>query len=191
MLNLQTSVSGAPHALSSKMKIIFDPAKPGCLHEKHVGFYMKYSSFVFRALEKPAFQEFLCWMLKTENIEEQMIRDVDVKVFPLRRKSGKGLAGNCDLTRGKIRLYPKTVKFCSIFKQKFGRKTLLAYAGNRARAALIHELLHLKYAEDEEKVRALARNYFFVFTRNHFTSSSRTLCVYAMIFKAEQLKKPP
>ena len=45
------------------------------------------------------------------------------------------------------------MKFCQIFKvQKFGLTTLLAYAGNRARAALIHELLHLKYIADEKTV---------------------------------------
>lgn len=90
-------------------------------------------------------------MLKKEKIEEQAVRAVHVKVLPLRRKNGKGIAGNCDTTRGRIRIYPKTMNFCQIFKQKFGRYTLLVYAGNRARAALIHELLHLKYIEDEKK----------------------------------------
>jgi len=53
---------------------------------------------------------------------------------------------------GKIRIYAKTIKLCTIFRKKFSGDRLFAYAGNRERAALIHMLLHLKYASDEEKV---------------------------------------
>jgi hypothetical protein len=88
---------------------------------------MKYSSFVFRASVKPSFQKFLKWMLKKETIKEQAVRAVHVKVLPL-RKNGKGIAGNCDTTQGRARIYPKTTKFCQTFKQKFGRNTLLVYA---------------------------------------------------------------
>src|SRR3972149_12312152 len=131
--------------LSSKIRISVDHEKLGNFSQNQVRFYLKYSSFVFRALRRPSFQKFLHWMLKKERIKEQAVRAVHVKVLPLRRKNGNGIAGNCDATLGRIRIYPKTVKFCQIFKQKFGRNTLLVYAGNRARAALIHELLHLKY----------------------------------------------
>src|SRR3990170_5597388 len=151
-------------SLSNKMRISVDHEKLGNYSQNHVRFYLKYSSFVFRALKKPSFLGFLHWMLKKEKIEEQTVRDVHVKVLPLRRKNGKGIAGNCNTTEGRIRIYPKTIKFCQIFRQKFGRKTLLMYAGNRARAALIHELLHLKYAEDEKTVRKLAEDYFCIFT---------------------------
>jgi len=177
------------HAFSSKIKITVGPEKLENFSQNHVTFYMKYSSFVFRSLKRPSFQKFLYWMLRRENIEEQMVRAVHVKVFPLRRKNGKGLAGNCYTARGKIRIYPKTMKFCRIFTQKFGKHTLLVYAGNRARAALIHELLHLKYAADEEKVRELAKDYFFAFTQNKPANSSHALFVYAMIFKAKAVEK--
>jgi hypothetical protein len=76
------------------------------------------------------------------------------------------------------------VKFCQIFKHKFGKTTLLAYAGNRARAALIHELLHLKYVEDEKTVRELAKEYFFVFIQKQSVQGSNRLWVYTLIFKA-------
>ena len=152
-------------SLSNKMRISVDQEKLGNFSRNHVKFYLKYSSFVFRALKKPSFQKFLHWMLKKERIEEHTVNVVHVKVLPLRRENGKGIAGNCDTTRGRIRIYPKTVKFCRIFTQKFGRNTLLVYAGNRARAALIHELLHLKYTEDEKTVRELAKSYFCIFTR--------------------------
>src|SRR4030066_2585691 len=172
-------------SLSNKIKIIVGPEKLGSFSQNHVTFYMKYSSFVFRSLKRPSFQRFIYWMLRRENIEEQMVRAVDVKVFPLRRKNGKGLAGNCDTTRGKIRIYPKTVKFCREFTQKFGKSTLLMYAGSRARAAIIHELLHLKYETDEKKVRELAKEYFFAFTRIRPSKTPKHLPIYTMVFKAK------
>jgi hypothetical protein len=172
------------------MKITVDFEKFDAFSQNHVSFYMKYSSFVFRSLKRPSFQKFLYWMLRRENIDEQMIRAVNVKVFPLRRKNGKGLAGNCAPAKGKIRIYPKTLKFCRIFKQKFGKHTLLAYAGNRARAALIHELLHLKYVEDEKTVRELAKEYFFVFIQKQSAQSSNKLWVYTLIFKAKTVENP-
>jgi hypothetical protein len=171
--------------LSSKIRISVDHEKLGNFSQKQVRFYLKYSSFVFRALRKPSFQKFLHWMLKKEKIREQTVRAVHVKVLPLRRKNGKGIAGKCDTTRGRIRIYPKTTKFCQTFTQKFGRKILLVYAGNRARAALIHELLHLKYVEDEKTVRELAKDYFCIFTQKQHAQSVYSLFIYTMIFDAK------
>jgi hypothetical protein len=171
--------------LSSKMRISVDSKKLESFSENYVSFYLKYSSFVFRALKKPSFQMFLRWMLKKEKIEEQIVSAVQVKVLPFRRKNGHGVAGKCNTARGRIRIYPKPVKFCQVFKQKFGRNNLLAYAGNRARAALIHELLHLKYAKDEKTVRELAKEYFCIFTQKQCTQSARSLFIYTMIFNAK------
>ena len=78
--------------LSSKMRINADYEKLENFSQKHVKFYLKYSSFVFRSLKKPVFQKFLHWMLKKEKIEEQAVKAVYVKVLPLRRKNGKGIA---------------------------------------------------------------------------------------------------
>ena len=180
-------------SFSNKMRISVDHEKLGSFSQNHIKFYLKYSSFVFRALRKPSFQKFLHWMLKKEKIEEQTVRAVHVKVLPLRRKNGKGIAGKCDTARGRIRIYPKTLKFCQIFTQKFGRNSLLVYAGNRARAALIHELLHLKYAEDEKTVRELAKDYFCIFTQKRYTQSVQSLFIYAIIFDAKisGKKAPP
>ena len=171
--------------LSGKMRINVEPEKIGAFSQNQVRFYLKYSSFVFRVLKKPSFQKFLNWMLKKERIEERAVRAVHVKVLPLRRKNGKSIAGNCDTVRGRIRIYPKTIKFCQTFTRKFGRNTLLAYAGNRARAALIHELLHLKYVEDEKTVRELAKEYFYIFIQKRYTQSTRSFCIYTMIFNAK------
>jgi hypothetical protein len=171
--------------LSSKMRISVDHEKLENFSQNHVKFYLKYSSFVFKALKKPSFQKFLRWMLKKEKIEAQIVSAVQVKVLPFRRKNGNGVAGKCNTARGRIQIYPKTIKFCQIFKQKFGRNNLLAYAGNRARAALIHELLHLKYAEDEKTVRELAQDYFCTFTQKQCSQSARSLFIYTMIFNTK------
>lgn len=170
--------------LASKMRISFDHEELWAFSHNQVRFYHKYSSFVLKSLKKAAFQKFLNWMLRKEQIEKQAIRVVHVKVLPLRSKNGKGIAGNCDITRGRIRIYPKTTKFCQLFKQKFGRNVLLIYARNRARAALIHELLHLKYVEDEKTVRELAQEYFGAFTQKRYTQNPHSFYIHAMIFSS-------
>ena len=177
--------------LSYKMRIIADHKKLENTSQKNVRFYLKYSSFVLRSLKKHSFQKFLDWMLQKEKIEEQKVRAVQVKVLPIRKKNGKGIAGKCDTAQGRIRIYPKTIKFCKIFKQKFGLNTLLIYAGNRARVALIHELLHLKYKDDEKTVRDLAKEYFFNFTEKHTAQNSKTLCTNIMIFTTKADEKKP
>ena len=60
-------------------------------------------------------------------------------------------------------------------------------AMNAARAALIHELLHLKYANDEEKVRELTREYFAVFAQNRSARNSHIPSIYNMIFRPEAI----
>ena len=175
--------------LSSKMRISVDHGKLESFSQNHVKFYLKYSSFVFKALKRPSFQKFLRWMLKKEEIEEQIVSAVQVRVLPFRGKNGNDVAGKCNITQGRIRIYPKAIRFCHTFKQKFGRNKLLAYAGNRARAALIHELLHLKYAKDEKTVRELAKDYFCVFTQKQCTQSVCSLFIYTMIFNAKTSSK--
>ncbi len=64
--------------LSSKMLISVDREELGGFSESQVRFYLKYSSFVFKALQKPSFQKFLHWMLKKEKIAEQTVRAVQV-----------------------------------------------------------------------------------------------------------------
>jgi hypothetical protein len=178
------------HSLPSKMKITVPAEKLGKFSQNHVSFYMKYASFVFRSLKRPSFQKFLRWMLRKENIEENAIRDVQVRVFPFQRKNGNGLAGNCSTYRGEIRIFPKTMKFCQKLRQKFGKDKFTLYVRSRARAALIHELLHLKYADDEEKVRELTEEYFAVFTHNRSTQNQYTSSIYCMIFKTKATENP-
>jgi len=171
-------------SLSNKMKITVHPEKLES-SQKQVVFYMKYASFVLRTLRRPSFQKFLSWMLRKENIEEHMVRDVQIRVFPFQRKNGNGLAGHCNTNRGRIQIYPKALKFCQNLMQEGGKDKFISYAGSRARAALIHELLHMKYANDEEKVRELTREYFAVFAQNRPVQNSHVSSIYNMIFKPE------
>jgi hypothetical protein len=173
------------HPLSNRIKIAISPERLDKASPKYVGFYMKYASFVFRTLKRPSFQEFLLWMLRSENIEEQTVRDVKVRVFPFRRKNGNGLVGNCNTSRGRIQIYPKTLKPCKELIHELGKDTFILYAGSRARAALIHEILHLKYADDEEKVRELTKEYFEVFARKRPAQSSHVPHIYNMIFRTQ------
>jgi hypothetical protein len=59
------------------------------------------------------------------------------------------------------------------------------YAGNRARAALIHELLHLKYERDEKTVRELAKEYFCIYTRKQSLENSHGICLNTLLFEAK------
>jgi len=170
------------------MEISVDRERVEAFSQRQFQFYLGYSSFILRALEKSSFQKFLHWMLKKEKIDEQIVKVVHIRVLPLKRKSGQGVAGKCAPDRGRIRIYPKTIKFCQIFRQRFGKNTLFAYAGNRARAALIHELLHLKYTE-EEIVRELAEEYFGFFTQGKSKENSQTL--QRMIFKTKSGRDSP
>jgi hypothetical protein len=181
MLPGKTRALKQSHLLSSRIKVGMEHDVPN-FSERQVSFYTKYSSFVFRELKKASFLNFICWMLMMENIEEEIVDTVDIKIFPLQNKNGNGLAGNCNILRGKIRIYPKTMKFCKNFRKTFGRNFLFIFAKNRARAALIHELLHLKYTDDEKKVRELTKIYFQAYTKKQFITSSHAISIYKLVF---------
>jgi hypothetical protein len=46
-------------------------------------------------------------MLKNEKMEEQIVSAAQVKVLPVKRKNGKGVAGKCNTARGRIRFIQK------------------------------------------------------------------------------------
>jgi len=93
--------------------------------------------------------------------ENKPFNNVYIKVFPAPRKNGFNIVGKCDIFRGRIRIYPKTFNYCYAFRKKYGKDYFFVFVGNRARAALIHELLHLKYINGEDKVQELSGIYFF------------------------------
>jgi hypothetical protein len=174
--------------LSGKIMIAAEYDKPA-YPEKHLWFYTKYSCFTLRALNKSSFQKFLGWMLTIEDIKETTVNSVDVKVFPDHGENGHVLAGRCDTYGGKIRIYPKSINFCKTFRKRFGKKILFIYAGNRARAALIHELLHLKYTNNEEKVRELTKVYFSTYTKKQTAQKTTSISMYKLIFDVKSTKK--
>jgi hypothetical protein len=128
-------------------------------------FYGNYSVYVFKCLRKPVFQKFLNWILKREKIRKERIKNVQIRMFPSIKKNGNSLAGRCN-TNGEIFLYPKTRKSCIRAKQKSDLKGFLKYLQGRARASLIHELLHVKYKDDEDKVKSLTKKYYAIFHKN-------------------------
>jgi hypothetical protein len=171
------------YLLSSKIKIT--PENDKTDFSRHFGFYKNYSFFILKALRKSSFQEFLYYMFLSENIEEKNVNTVDIKVFPAPRKNGFNIIGRCDTFRGRIRIYPKTFNYCSAFRKKYGKDYLFAFIGNRARAALIHELLHLKYVSDEKKVQELTDIYFSTYIKKRLEKNSNLVSLHDLIFASK------
>ncbi len=172
------------YLLSNKIKISNENDKTG--YPKHCGFYTNYSQFILKALKKSCFQEFLSSMLLAENIEEKIVNTVDIKVFPAPRKNGFNIVGKCDTFKGRIRIYPKTFNYCYAFRKKYGKDYFFVFVGNRARAALIHELLHLKYISDEEKVQELTGIYFSIYLKKRFNKNSNLVSLNELIFASKK-----
>jgi len=154
--------------LLDKMRITARSRKLVETSKNHLSFYRKYALVVFNTLRRPSFQKFLSWMLRREKIKRNKVKDVQIRMFPFRKENGNGLAGKCN-SEGEILLYPKGLEFCRNQMREFGKEDLNLYIKNRARAALIHELLHLRYVSDEEKVRELTKRYFSIFTTHQPT----------------------
>lgn len=145
-------------------------------------FYAKYSRFTLKALSKSLFQEFLSDILKLEEIPHRSIDSIRIEIFPALRKNGLTIAGKCNTLEGKIRTYPKPMRFCDAFRKEHGRYLLVEYAGSIARAALIHELLHLKYGSDEVKVRKLTKEYYSELIKKENVNRAKALYVCKLIF---------
>ena len=162
--------------LVGKIRRVVHPQKVA-KSSKHTRFYTRYAAFVLKALIKPRFQKFLNWIIKREKIEENLVKDVQIRVFPFQKENGNGLAGRYK-SKGRIFIYPKRFEFCRELMQEHGKEKALSYIENRAQAALIHEFLHVKYTSDEEKVRKLTKKYF-----NIFANSEDTYEISKMLFK--------
>lgn len=175
-----------PQKLASKIEINQrkEPENP----LQNTGFYSKYSRFILKALRKTPFQQFVYLMLEAEGIDQKNVNSVKIELYPLQKENGLKIAGKCNPYTGKIRIYPKTAQFCSVFEEKYGKDLLIAYAGSRARAALIHELLHLKYTSDEKQVRKLTETYFSAYIKKVNNSTSGSLSVCNLIFARANLR---
>ena len=150
--------------LSSRIRVTADPRKMGESSERKIRYYEKYAFLVSEALKEPFFQKFLHRIIKNENMEMDEIRDIQIKIFPFKKENGNGLAGKCN-NKGVICLYPKGVGFCKKLMLNWRKDKVKFYIKCRARAALIHEVLHIKYLDKEFKVRELTRKYFKAFIR--------------------------
>jgi len=138
--------------------------KKGDKKRSHSEFYGKYAVVVFRCLRKPVFLKFVNWVLKREEIQEEKVKSVQIRMFPSVKNNGNSLIGRCN-PQGEVFLYPKRLDVCRKKFQKMNPAGFRKYVEGRARASLIHELLHLKYESDENKVKQLTKKYFAIFHR--------------------------
>jgi hypothetical protein len=116
------------------------------------------------------FQRFLRWLLIRENIDKCQIKEVQIRVFPFQKKNGNKLAGKWNRC-GHVFIFPKSYEFYRKLATIHGEKIAYSYVKCRARATLIHEILHAKYSSDEEKVRRLTERYFALYARNPRTEN--------------------
>lgn len=167
--------------LSNKIQISACSQRLEGFSSRHVKFYAKYANVTFKTLGNPLFQRFLDWMMRRESIEECKVVNVQVRMFPFRRENGKGLAGKFS-RKGEIFIYPKRLEFCRRLVRDFEKEMVYFYIKARAMATLIHELLHVKYSSDEDKVRRLTRKYFCIFAEHRGVSDVDAKRVTNIIF---------
>lgn len=102
-------------------------------------------------------------------------------MFPSVKNNGNSLIGRCS-PQGVIFLYPKRAAICKRIFDKMNPKGFRRYVEGRARASLIHELLHLKYKGNENKVKRLTKKYFTIFHRKQNLEKSSATNYKDMIF---------
>ena len=156
-----------PSELSNKIRVVADSKKLKNASEHELKFYSNYASAVSTTLKKPLFQKFLHWIIKKEEIEKKVVKDIQVRLFPYHKKNGNSVAGRCNSTDGVILIFPKKHSFVEKKLESHKKRKVRFYLKNRAMAALIHELLHVKYEGNESKVRHLTKKYFFLFNKHH------------------------
>jgi len=163
------------------MRIKSLPNKAMQFPKKHTSFYKGYALFVKKILGKPLFQRFLRWLLIRENIDKSLIKEVQINVFPFQKKNGNNLAGKWNKC-GNISIYPKSYEFYGKLVARHGNKIARSYVKCRARATMIHEILHVKYSSEEERVRRLTERYFTLYARNPRTENSESI-ISEILFK--------
>jgi len=168
--------------LSNKIRINSHARNPVIVSGRHADFYKKYASFVSKTLKKPLFQRFIHWILKREHIDKSLVQDIQVRVFPFRKKNGNSLAGRWRGDAGKIFIFPRSFEFCKELAGQHGSEITRSYVKSRALATLIHEILHAKYSSDEERVRRLTERYFSIYA-NHPKTMDFERVVFEKLFR--------
>ena len=167
--------------LSNKIRVVSNPKKVESCPEKRLEFYTNYASAVFETLKKPLFQKFLDWIIKREKIEKKAVTDIQVRLFPFQKENGNSLAGKCS-DKGVILIFPKRRSFLQKKMQDHKKEKVRFYLKSRAMAALIHELLHVKYESNESKVRQLTKKYFSIFIRHQNMNTESVNSIQNMLF---------
>ena len=168
--------------LSNKIRVVSNPRKLEACPEKRLQFYTDYASAVSDTLRKPLFQKFLHWIMKREQIEKMAVKDIQVRVFPFEKENGKPVAGRCNTDDGVILIFPKRRSFLRKKLQNHNKEKVRFYLKSRAMAALIHELLHMKYEGNESKVRRLTKKYFGIFIRHQNPNAQNAHAVQKILF---------
>ncbi len=167
--------------LSSKIRVVLNPKKVESCPEKGVYFYKNYASIVSETLRKPIFQRFLNWLIKKEKIEKKSVKDIQIRVFPFQKDNGKSVAGRCN-NEGVILIFPKKRSFLQKKLKDHKKEKVRFYLKSRAMAALIHELLHIKYDSNESKVRQLTKKYFNTFIRHQNKNTQKVRNIKKILF---------
>lgn len=167
--------------LSSKIRVVLNPKKVESCPEKGVHFYKNYASIVSETLRKPIFQRFLNWLIKKEKIEKKSVKDIQIRVFPFQKDNGKSVAGRCN-NEGVILIFPKKRSFLQKKLKDHKKEKVRFYLKSRAMAALIHELLHIKYDRNESKVRQLTKKYFNTFIRHQNKNTQKVRNIKKILF---------
>ena len=172
--------------ISSRIRITFDPQKMEKSSKKNIRYYQKYAFLVAETLKEPLFQKFLHRIIKNENMKIDKIGDIQIKIFPFKKENGNRLAGKCN-KKGVICIYPKGVRFCQELMINWREDTVKFYIQHRARATLVHEVLHIKYLGKEFTVRELTRKYFKNFIRLKNPDTNKQI-ILKKIFPKTNLK---
>ena len=175
--------------LTSHMKILYHPSKQDSLKPKRrtLQIYHRYAELVLSALQHSQFQRFLGWLLRYEHIPWQQIKAIHIRTLPHTKRNGRHLNGTAT-SRGVITLYPPATPtnledMASNQSKEFARE----YVRWRARATLIHELLHYKYLHRERRVRKLTLRY----TRHCMQPTTHMMKrVFAKIFRSKIHQTP-
>ena len=144
--------------LTQRMIIFSTRSHPSARKPRTLQRYHQYAETVLSALQHPRFQRFLSWLLRHEHIPLQRIKTIQIQMFPRIKANGCHLKGAAT-SNGIITLYPQAI---SKNVDKDPNQTdafALKYVEWRARATLIHELLHYKYRHREQYIRYLTRHY--------------------------------